>query len=358
MALRAHLRILVVATVVAIAASVLAPFAPAQPAEAHEVQRIAGSNRYATAVQVSQRTPYESRTVFLASGEGFADALAAGPVAAAEQARLLLTARGHVPQVVLEELARLSPVTPIPIVLVGGEASISDAVRQQLADAGHQVDRIAGVDRVDTSMRLLDRLRSSGPVSEIWVVSGWSFADALVAGSVAGRNRGAIVLSYHGSSEADLLRWIDRVRPAYQGIGVNIAGGWPSVSQAAADWIRGTGAAGVWRYAGENRYDTARRIHDQFSQQTWNGTMLLATGESFPDAMAASVLAAYGHTPLYLAPRACNTEVAAMLRTERDERAIHTVFALGDDSALGLHATAMLDCPILAPAPSPIRPRP
>ena len=71
----------------------IATYAPAGGTE-----RIAGTNRYATAEQVVQGfDPADIDVVYLASGEGFADALGGGAAAAAEGGALLLTAKGACP---------------------------------------------------------------------------------------------------------------------------------------------------------------------------------------------------------------------------------------------------------------------
>ncbi|MEA3502857.1 MAG: cell wall-binding repeat-containing protein, partial [Actinomycetota bacterium] len=73
------------------------------------VSRIAGSNRYATAAAVSTQTFPTADTVYLATGLNFPDALAAGPVAAANGAPILLVRTDSVPSETLDEIDRLKP---------------------------------------------------------------------------------------------------------------------------------------------------------------------------------------------------------------------------------------------------------
>jgi putative cell wall-binding protein len=68
--------------------------------------------------------------VFVATGLGYADALAAAAVAGATGCPLLLTRRDDVPVVVVETLNRLNPQR---IVVLGGAAAISGRVETQLA---------------------------------------------------------------------------------------------------------------------------------------------------------------------------------------------------------------------------------
>jgi putative cell wall-binding protein len=68
----------------------------------------------------------------IATGTGFADALAAGPASAQLAAPLLLVAPDALPQVVAEELTRLAPCT---VTVVGGRNAVSDEVAEAAAEA-------------------------------------------------------------------------------------------------------------------------------------------------------------------------------------------------------------------------------
>lgn len=89
------------------------------------VARIAAPDRYETAVRVNKAAFPAARTVFLASGSVFADALSGGPLAAEEAAPLYLVRGDCVPGVVLEEIDRLAPTS---IVALGGAATLSSGV--------------------------------------------------------------------------------------------------------------------------------------------------------------------------------------------------------------------------------------
>ena len=92
--------------------------------------RIAGPDRYATAAAVSVSTyPAQVATIYVATGSGFADGLAAGPVAGLAGGPLLLVGRDALPAVVIAEIRRLDPST---VVVVGGSGSVSEAVRSQI----------------------------------------------------------------------------------------------------------------------------------------------------------------------------------------------------------------------------------
>lgn len=91
------------------------------------VTRLAGADRYATAVQVS-RASYGSAgsdAAFIATGSNFPDGLAGGPVAALVPGPILLVNSTRLPSVVATELDRLDPAK---VFVLGGTSAISDGV--------------------------------------------------------------------------------------------------------------------------------------------------------------------------------------------------------------------------------------
>jgi putative cell wall-binding protein len=144
-----------------------------------QVRRIAGADRFDTAVQVSKAAhPGSVSTIFLATGSNFADALAAGPVASAEGSPILLTGRDSIPNSVWDEIARLRPEK---IVILGGPNAISTSVESSLRGSfTATVERISGSNRYETNLELVRRYFND-PVFNIHLVTGENFADALAA---------------------------------------------------------------------------------------------------------------------------------------------------------------------------------
>jgi putative cell wall-binding protein len=90
------------------------------------VERLAGADRYATAVAISQRTYGAADTVYLATGENFPDALAG----AALQGPLLMTPATTLPSAVRAEIVRLGATR---VVVLGGPGVVSTAVANAAA---------------------------------------------------------------------------------------------------------------------------------------------------------------------------------------------------------------------------------
>jgi putative cell wall-binding protein len=157
------------------------------------VTRVGGANRYATAADLMKISfPSGARTVLLVSGQSFADALAAGAVAANENAAMLLTSPTQLPAATRDALTTLKPER---IIIVGGTSAVSAAVMQAASEYG-QVFRIGGADRYATSAILAARFASA---SHIVAVTGRNFPDGIVATSLAGR-RGAPILLVNGDA--------------------------------------------------------------------------------------------------------------------------------------------------------------
>lgn len=150
-----------------------------------ELQRLAGKDRYETAVAISRKAfPNGADTVIVASGEVFADALAGGPLAEAYRAPLLLVPRDSLPGSVKGEIIRLKA---RKVIVLGGTATISQANAARLKTGSvTNVSRISGDDRYACAAAIATELEKlKGTPKTVFAVSGEAFADALSASSVA-----------------------------------------------------------------------------------------------------------------------------------------------------------------------------
>lgn len=88
------------------------------------VARIAGTGRHETAIQIANKIS-KPNTVYIATSEKFADALAGAPAAAKANAPVLLVKRDSVPDVVRDYIVANPSITKV--VYLGGPATISEA---------------------------------------------------------------------------------------------------------------------------------------------------------------------------------------------------------------------------------------
>ena len=145
----------------------------------YRVVRLAGSDRFETSVRIASAHP-APRAILLATGQNYADALAAGAAAAEASGLVLLTNDGSLPRAVADYLAAN---TDTPRVAIGGPAAL----------AAPGAERLAGADRFETSVIVARRFFSSP--SLVGLASGTSFADALSGGALLGHVGGPLVLT-------------------------------------------------------------------------------------------------------------------------------------------------------------------
>lgn len=283
--------------------SLLAPVISAYR-DATPITRVAGADRFETAVAISQHgypNASDVDTVLVATGLEFPDALSSAPLAAKLGAPLLLTMPGDLPAVTSAEIARLNP---SKIVLVGGPNVVADAVESQLrrlAPASGAVQRIWGSDRYDTSLAVVKYGWSSTDTA--FLATGSGFADALSAGAAAGM-RGAPVILVPGD-RAKVHEPVAAYLAGAQARTVYIAGGPASVSAGIEDDLRARTYA-VTRYGGSDRFTTSTLIAR--AHHTVGGGMYLASASSFPDALAGAAVAGRKKAPLILSAPGCMLE--------------------------------------------------
>lgn len=168
-----------------------------------EVDRVAGTDRYATARAIADAVPEDQigsldgdigRTALLASGQGFADALSGGPLAYASAFPMLLTPRDTLsPQVT----ASINELGIEQVVILGGTSAVSPAVQAQLVTLGVDVRRIAGGDRTATAVAIADTAveELNFSTTHANLARGDDFADALSGSADAGQELAPILLT-------------------------------------------------------------------------------------------------------------------------------------------------------------------
>jgi putative cell wall-binding protein len=249
---------------------------PAQPF----AQRVAGADRYDTAARFSAKTVQASRPItYVATGSAFPDALSSGPASGLEGSPVILVQRDGVPAPARAELAR---VHPGHIVIMGGTGAISDAVLndvKQYSVGGNSIHREAGVNRYHTaSLVSRNTYKNGAPVA--YIATGENFADALAGGAAGARNGGPLLLVERDGIPPDTATELGRLKPGR----IVVLGGQGAVSSGVETQLRQYGP--VTRIAGTNRYDTAAKVaRSEFG--TLIGGVVVATGEAFPDAVAA-----------------------------------------------------------------------
>jgi len=150
---------------------------------------LAGANRYETARLVAEQVKVKLGVVtgvVITPGDSFADALSAGPLAAAEGWPILLTpSGGPVPDTTVQALGALQVTTGLEV------GTYADPGVPGLA-----LDHIVGADRYDTSAKIAEYAAAKGlSYGHLALAIGEDFPDALAAGPYLAKDRGIILLT-------------------------------------------------------------------------------------------------------------------------------------------------------------------
>ena len=259
-------------------------------------RRLSGSNRYATAVDISKNTFESANTVVIASGEDYADALAGVPYAKSIGAPILLTTKNKLPA---ETLAEIKGIGAKKAVILGGKGAVSDSVKKELEKAGLKTERISGSSRYATAANIAEKTNSAP--DEVFFVVGTSYADALSISSVAAiKNAPVIYINKDGDINADTAKYLAKLKAKNCVYNTYFIGGKGAISDEIMKKVCDLLGANNNRISGKNRYETCVEINHWFRDLFAKGTACLATGTNFPDALAGGVFAANKYAPLIL----------------------------------------------------------
>ena len=262
------------------------------------VDRLNGSNRYMTAAVISQNLDTNSDTVILASGEGYADALAGVPLASYKNAPILLTPKNTLSKDTLAEIDRRKTKE---VIILGGEGAVSKNVELELSKRGIKTKRFAGKTRYGTALSIAQNITSTP--QEIFCTYANDFADALSASSVAAaKNAPIIYLSKNGDPDKDTAAYLKNIKGSVKK--AYVIGG----SGVISDNIMKKASAllglkmheTVERIWGQNRYETCIAINERFSSLLTGRSIYVSTGKNYPDALAGGVLAAHNRSAMLL----------------------------------------------------------
>ena len=157
-----------------------------------KVRRIWGVDRYHTSAMVAQfmaivagKSP---EGAIIVTGENFPDTISAAYLSGSNGWPLLLTKKNNLPFPVR---AALNSLNISKTLVIGGEGAVAETVATSLP----QPERIAGKNRYETSLKVAEYaiFNLGFSTSSIFLVSGLTFADGIVASPCAGR-KGICVL--------------------------------------------------------------------------------------------------------------------------------------------------------------------
>lgn len=264
-------------------------------AEGTDVTRVAGTDRYRTAVAVSEHAfPTGAPAAVVACGADFPDALTAAPLANAVGGPVLLTPRASLPASVTAELKRLAPSR---VFVVGSTGAVSSKVASEIAGlpSGPHVERLGGIDRFETAALIAGALRGErGTPSRAVLVNGYGFADALAAAPLAAARGWPILLA----TKDKLPRQTADAIASSEATGALVVGSTGVVSDGVMHLL-----PSPVRKGGSDRYETCVRVADFAETEGCSYRHVgLATGAGVPDALACGPLLARDAGLLLLTP--------------------------------------------------------
>ncbi len=257
---------------------------------------IKGNNRFSTATEISKMNYATGGTVVLVNGNAVADGIAATPLAASENASILLANTNNLPS---ETANRMKEIAPQKVIIVGGENAVSKALEAKIAnDYAVEVQRIAGKDRYATSFEIAKKLVESGAeINTAYIVAGTGEADALSVASKAGADKQPIILTGKDSINPEMYAWLkeQNLEDAY------FIGGNKVISDNVINSVNEitTNDVTANRIAGNNREETNAKVIEKLYTGGFSN-VYAAKSNVLVDALSAGPMAAQRNCPVVL----------------------------------------------------------
>lgn len=257
---------------------------------------IKGNNRFSTATEISKMNYATGGTVVLVNGNAVADGIAATPLAASENASILLANTNNLPK---ETANRMKEIAPQKVIIVGGENAVSKALEAKIAnDYAVEVQRIAGKDRYATSFEIAKKLVESGAeINTAYIVAGTGEADALSVASKAGADKQPIILTGKDSIAPEMYAWLkeQNLEDAY------FIGGNKVISDSVINSVNEitTNDVTANRIAGNNREETNAKVIEKLYTGGFSN-VYAAKSNVLVDALSAGPMAAQRNCPVVL----------------------------------------------------------
>lgn len=290
-------------------------------ADAASTERLGGADRYETAIAVAQKVKSENlagSTVLLTTGDNFPDAVMAGGWPS--DAVIVLTRSTALPnasrQFIDQSWVR-------SVIVIGGSSVIPDSLLDEIRGLGKTVRRISGDNRYSTSVAVSAASVSSKSVRDLWIASGASFTDQLIAAAGARRTSGAFMIAAPSTAlSREQVTEIDRMRSS-SGLTIHVVDG-----QSLLESVSVTGAT--------RRSYTGDAYAMSNATQSSASDVVVASGENWPDALGGTRLVT-STRPLVLSGRTCAPNpVANRLRAASTTIVLGGTSAISSDSARGI----------------------
>lgn len=287
--------------------------------------RISGQDRYETAAAISKAGWTTSDYVVLASGEGYADALCAAPLAKKYNAPILLTDSNTLNEKTKEEIKRLGAKH---VFIVGKYASVSQSAENDLSSIVSDIQRLGGNDRYETSVIVAKQL---GAIDKVVVTSGFGFADALSIAPIAAQDNMPILLTGKDELPQVVQNYIQDNKASIKNS--YVVGGQGVISDSTLNQLSSTAV----RLSGSNRFETNLKVMEYFKSELKFDNLYIVqadgpTGKEFADALAGTALAVKTSSPVVLTYKTISSDIASFIKS--NTTANTSITPLGGEAAV------------------------
>ncbi|EGT3943993.1 TPA: cell wall-binding repeat-containing protein [Clostridioides difficile] len=272
---------------------------------------LVGENRFDTAIKISQTGWDSSYYLVLVNANSIVDAMTSSPLASSKKSPILLTEKNSLANNTKNEIKRLGVEK---VYIIGGENMIDKNVENQLIEMNISIERVAGNDRFETSLKIAKQVKSQTGSKDVFVVNGENgLADAVSVGAIASQSKSPIILS-DGNNIPKGLDIIEQSSKAY------LIGGTNTISNSLEDKIPNSS-----RIFGENRNGTNSEVIKTFyKDDVLNNIYVVKNGsekeEHLVDALAVSVLGAKTKSPVLIVGNTLDEKQVELFAEKRFEK--------------------------------------
>ena len=211
-------------------------------AQVSTIESIQGKDKYETSAKVAEKQSYTT-AILVNADTTIADGLSASGLSGTVDAPILLTSKDNIPTSVFNKLNRVKKVY-----IIGGTASVSQKVENEIKSKGIEVERIGGAARIATSYNVAKEINSIKPIKKIMLANAYKGeADAMSISPVAVRDDSPIILT-NGNSIPFNAKNIESY----------VIGGTSTMSEKLVQDTNST------RLGGVDRFDTNKKIVNKF----------------------------------------------------------------------------------------------
>jgi putative cell wall-binding protein len=206
------------------------------------------------------------------------------------------------------------------IIIVGGSGVVSADIENYLKSKGINCTRIAGDDRYRTSIEVA---KSIGSFNMVALATGEDFPDALSIAPYAASAQIPIILTEKNEIPHDVKDYLKgkNINAAY------VVGGQGVISDEAVKDI-----PNARRLSGADRYATNLAVINEFKDAFRYGSVYLATGENFPDALSGSAVASLTNSPIFLVDNTNILPVREYIRARNN--IVNSINIIGGDGVV------------------------